>query len=142
MTRWTVFDLDDPQARIVQADSDVTHMQQVQDELCERQAHLQSILASVPDAMIVIDDKGAIISFSTAAEQVFGYAASEIVGSNVSVLMPPPDRDAHDQYLDAYFRTGLRRVIGYGRVVAGIYRAAIVSKMNCGRPRKWRPSDS
>ncbi len=123
VTRWTVFDLDDPQARIVQADSDVTHMQQVQDELCERQAHLQSILATVPDAMIVIDDKGAIISFSTAAEQVFGYAASEIVGSNVSVLMPPPDRDAHDQYLDAYFRTGLRRVIGYGRVVAGLTKS-------------------
>ncbi|QND43431.1 PAS domain S-box protein (plasmid) [Rhizobium leguminosarum bv. viciae] len=120
VTRWTVLELGDPDTLIVQSNNDVTLMQQVEDELRERQAHLQSILATVPDAMIVIDDKGCIASFSTAAEQLFGYSAHEAIGQNVSMLMPSPDREAHDGYLDSYIRTGRRRIIGYGRVVVGL----------------------
>lgn len=120
VTRWTALDLGNPRTLIVQSNNDVTFMQQVEDELRERQAHLQSILATVPDAMIVIDDKGCIASFSTAAEKLFGYSAHEAIGQNVSMLMPSPDRDAHDGYLDSYIRTGRRRIIGYGRVVVGL----------------------
>ncbi|MGO7367531.1 PAS domain S-box protein [Rhizobium ruizarguesonis] len=120
VTRWTVLDLGNPHTLIVQSNNDVTLMQQVGDELRERQAHLQSILATVPDAMIVIDDKGCIGSFSAAAEKLFGYSAHETIGQNVSILMPSPDREAHDGYLDSYIRTGRRRIIGYGRVVVGL----------------------
>ncbi|MGO6991956.1 PAS domain S-box protein [Rhizobium johnstonii] len=120
VTRWTVLELGDPDTLIIQSNNDVTLMQQVGDELRERQAHLQSILATVPDAMIVIDDKGCIASFSTAAEKLFGYSADEAIGQNVSMLMPSPDREAHDGYLDSYIRTGRRRIIGYGRVVVGL----------------------
>lgn len=120
VTRWTVLDLGDPDALIVQANSDVTYMQLVQDELHEKQAHLQSILATVPDAMIVIDDKGVVTSFSAAAEALFGYLAIEVIGLNVSILMPSPDKEAHDRYLSSYLRTGQRRIIGSGRVVAGL----------------------
>lgn len=82
-----------------------------------REAHLQSILATVPDAMIVIDAKGSIQSFSTAAERLFGYTAREVLGQNVKTLMPPPYRESHDGYLDRYVRTGEKRIIGIGRIV-------------------------
>ena len=75
------------------------------------EAHLRSILATVPDAMIVIDEKGTILSFSLAAEKMFGYAASEVIGENVRMLMPSPHRERHDGYLQRYRDTGERRII-------------------------------
>jgi two-component system sensor kinase FixL len=84
-----------------------------------REAHLQSILDSVPDAMIVIDERGSIQSFSAAAEQQFGWRSSEVIGRNVNCLMPNPYRDGHDGYLKRYLTTGERRIIGIGRVVVG-----------------------
>ena len=88
-------------------------------ELGDREAHLRSILDTIPDAMIVIDERGLIRSFSPAAERLFGWTAAEAVGRNVSILMPSPHREAHDGYLDRYYRTGERRIIGIGRVVVG-----------------------
>lgn len=81
-----------------------------------REAHLRSILETVPDAMIVIDSRGRIISFSAAAERMFGYKEADLLGENVSTLMPSPDRERHDGYLRRYFATGERRIIGIGRV--------------------------
>lgn len=80
-------------------------------------AHLRSILDTVPDAMVVIDETGHILSFSKAAERLFGYAEDELVGENVSTLMPSPDREQHDGYLERYRRTGEKRIIGIGRLV-------------------------
>jgi two-component system sensor kinase FixL len=87
-----------------------------------QEAHLRSILDTVPDAMIVIDEHGHILSFSAAAERMFGYAEDEVLGENVSVLMPSPDRERHDGYLDRYLRTGERRIIGIGRVLTARHR--------------------
>ena len=84
-----------------------------------RAAHLQSILDTVPDAMIVIDERGIIRSFSLAAERLFGYAAADALGKNIKLLMPSPYRENHDGYLDRYLRTGEKRIIGVGRVVVG-----------------------
>ena len=84
-----------------------------------REAHLQSILDTVPDAMIVIDEQGLIQSFSAAAERLFGYSAAEVLGKNVKMMMPSPYREGHDGYLARYLRTGERRIIGIGRVVVG-----------------------
>jgi two-component system sensor kinase FixL len=84
-----------------------------------REAHLESILATVPDAMIVIDERGAMQSFSSAAERLFGYRASEMLGKNIKMLMPSPYRENHDDYLARYLRTGEKRIIGIGRVVVG-----------------------
>jgi len=81
--------------------------------------HLQSILDTVPDAMVVIDRQGIMQSFSLAAERLFGWTAAEVVGRNVSVLMPEPYRRNHDSYLERYGRTGERRIIGIGRVIVG-----------------------
>jgi two-component system, LuxR family, sensor kinase FixL len=84
-----------------------------------REAHLRSILDTVPEAMIVIDEQGAIQSFSAAAERLFGYASSEVTGRNIKMMMPSPYRDNHDAYLARYLATGERRIIGIGRVVVG-----------------------
>jgi len=86
------------------------------------ESHLRSILATVPDAMVVIDEKGIILSFSAAAEKLFGYAETEVVGENVSMLMPSPDRERHDGYLRNYRETGVRKIIGVGRVTTARHR--------------------
>jgi len=87
-----------------------------------REEHLRSILATVPDAMVLIDEVGVILSFSAAAEKMFGYAEAEVVGENVSMLMPSPDRERHDSYLKNYRETGARKIIGIGRVTTARHR--------------------
>ena len=99
---------------------DISATKQAQIALREREAHLQSVLDTVPDAMIVIDSQGIMQSFSATAERLFQYPAAEAVGQNVSLLMPSPYREQHDTYLQRYFATGERRVIGRGRVVVGL----------------------
>ena len=84
-----------------------------------REAHVQSILDTVPDAMIVIDERGVMQSFSAAAERLFGYGPEEVIGKNIKMMMPSPYRENHDGYLARYLRTGERRIIGIGRVVVG-----------------------
>ena len=84
-----------------------------------REAHLQSILDTVPEAMIVIDEHGNMQSFSSAAERLFGCRAAEAIGQNIKILMPSPYRENHDGYLQRYMNTGERRIIGIGRVVVG-----------------------
>ena len=89
------------------------------DEAFARAAHMKSILDTIPDAMIVIDERGTMQSFSAAAERLFGYSAAEVLGKNVKMLMPAPYRESHDGYLQRYMNTGERRIIGIGRVVVG-----------------------
>jgi two-component system sensor kinase FixL len=84
-----------------------------------REAHLESILATIPDAMIVIDASGEIQSFSSAAERLFGYQANDVLGKNIRMMMPSPYRENHDGYLARYMQTGEKRIIGIGRVVVG-----------------------
>ena len=88
-------------------------------DLAQREAHLRSILETIPEAMIVIDEAGTMRDFSQAAERLFGWTAAEVSGKNVRMLMPAPYREAHDGYLERYHRTGERRIIGIGRVVVG-----------------------
>ena len=83
------------------------------------EARLRSILQTVPDAMIIIDERGRIESLSTTAERLFGYDADEACGCNVSLLMPSPYREQHDAYIGRYLSTGERRIIGIGRIVVG-----------------------
>lgn len=87
-----------------------------------REEHLRSILATVPDAMVLIDEMGLILSFSAAAEKMFGYAEREVIGENVSMLMPSPDRERHDSYLMNYRDSGVRKIIGIGRVTTARHR--------------------
>ena len=99
---------------------DITATKRAQGALAEREAHLQSVLDTVPDAMIIIDPQGVMQSFSATAERLFGYAAGEVIGKNVSRLMPPPYSAQHDGYLSRYLTTGERRIIGIGRLIVGL----------------------
>jgi two-component system sensor kinase FixL len=80
----------------------------------------RAILEAAVDAIIVIDHQGMIEDFSLKAQQLFGYAPEEVIGRNVSMLMPEPHRGAHDGYMRHYMETGERRVIGRGREVTAL----------------------
>lgn len=95
---------------------DITDRKAAQTALAHSELHFRSILATVPDAMIVIDEEGKIVSFSLAAERLFGYQEAEVVGKNISLLMPEGSQSRHDGYLAHYRQTGERRIIGIGRV--------------------------
>ena len=90
-----------------------------QEQLDAREAHLRSILDAVPDATVVIDARGTMISFNRAAIRQFGYTEAEVVGQNVKILMPEPYQGEHDGYIHRYLTSGERRIIGIDRVVVG-----------------------
>ena len=98
---------------------DVTESRRGAAALRESEARLRAILNTVVDAIITIDRDGTITGVNPATERMFGYSADEMVGRNVSLLMPPPYRQEHDGYLANYLRTGQARVIGIGREVQG-----------------------
>ncbi len=96
---------------------DLNEVQRLKQDLQRREALLRSILDTVPDGLVVIDEHGIVQSFNPAAERMFGYAAEEIAGHNVSLLMPSPHAADHDGYIARYMTTGERRIIGIGRIV-------------------------
>ncbi len=98
---------------------DVGEIKLLEEALRTRESHLRSILDTVPDAMIVINSRGIMQFFSTAAERLFGYGEREAIGQNVSILMPEPDRSRHDSYIFRYRSSGERHIIGIGRIVTG-----------------------
>lgn len=102
---------------VVELNLDVTEERRSQAMLEEREARLRSVLETAPDAIITIDERGTIQTFSHAAEKLFGYAAGEVIGRNVKMLMPQPYRGEHDGYLSRYRDTGERHIIGIGRKV-------------------------
>ena len=109
---------------------DIDEEKQLEEALRTRESHLRSILDTVPDAMIVIDGRGIVQFFSTAAERLFGYTEQEAIGKNVSELMPNPDRERHDGYLARYRSSGERHIIGIGRIVTGKRRDATTFPMH------------
>jgi two-component system sensor kinase FixL len=109
-----------------------------------RAERLDAILNTTIDGIIVIDAKGRIESFNRGAEQLFGYPESEVVGRNVSMLMPSPHHEEHDKYLERYLTTGEARIIGIGRQVTGRRRDGTlfpvqlsVGEMRIGGERKF-----
>ena len=99
--------------------AEIDERKRAEAELRAREAHLRTILETVPDAIVVIDAHGQIESFSPSAERSFGHRAVDVIGRNVSMLMPPPYREAHDGHIRRYLATGEKHIIGIGRVVVG-----------------------
>lgn len=77
------------------------------------------ILEMAAEGIVSIDTGGKLLSFNRAAQKIFGYSEAEVIGKNVSLLMPPPHRDNHDEYLSRYLQTGQAHVIGKTRELQG-----------------------
>jgi PAS domain S-box-containing protein len=110
-------DADGAVAGIIAVMEDVTDRRRLASSREEQRAHLAAILDAVADPIVTIDEEGSVTSFSRAAEVVFGYAASEVIGRNLKMLMPDPYRSQHDAYLRRYRETGITHIIGTSRQV-------------------------
>ena len=104
---------------VVATGVDVTEQRRIEHDLHENEAFYRSVLLTARDGIIAIDAKGIVRSINAAAEKIFGHGAEEVIGQNVSMLMPSPYRQEHDDYLDRYMTTGEKRIIGVDRVVLG-----------------------
>jgi PAS domain S-box-containing protein len=98
---------------------DITEQQRAEEAVRDRAARLRAIVETAVDGIVTIDAQGLIDSFNPAAERLFGYEPDEVIGQNVSVLMPAPYHEEHDGYLCHYLRTGEKKIIGSGREVVG-----------------------
>ncbi len=98
---------------------EMNERKQAEAALRESESRLRAIFDSAVDGMITIDEHGIIERFNPAAEAMFGYAGDEVIGNNISMLMPSPYREAHDGYLARYRQTGRKAIIGIGREVLG-----------------------
>jgi PAS domain S-box-containing protein len=97
-----------------------TNLRSLTSNLRDQAEHTQAIIDNMIDGLITIDAQGLIDAFNPAAEQIFGYDASEVLGENVRILMPSPHREKHDEYIRNYQSTGVARIIGIGREVEGL----------------------
>ena len=98
---------------------EIADRERAEGELNLNERRLRAVLDNIVDGIITIDERGTVESVSAVAERLFGYQASEVIGRNVSMLMPEPFHSEHDGYLSRYLSTGEARIIGYGREVEG-----------------------
>ena len=113
-------------------------------ELLESEARMRAIVDTAVDGIIVIDERGMIDRFNAAAEKMFGYTETQVLGKNVSMLMPNPFRKEHDGYINRYRETGEKKIIGIGREVVGMRKDGsvfpldlAVSEMDLGGRRMF-----
>ncbi len=106
-------------ANLIRALRDDRRRQDAEENLRRKEIHLRTILDTVADGIITIDNQGIIETFNSAAERIFDYSTKEVLGQNVNMLMPEPYHSAHDSYIDNYKRTHKAKIIGIGREVEG-----------------------
>ena len=99
---------------------DLSKRVHLEGQLQASEARWRAVIDSAVDGIIVIDAHGRVEGFNPAAERLFGYAAAEVLGRNVDMLMPSPYREEHDSYLSRYLATGRAKIIGSGREVQGL----------------------
>ena len=98
----------------------------------ENSALLKAIIENAIDGIITIDSKGTIETINPSGCILFEYDESEVIGQNISMLMPQPERDQHDNYLLNYHQTSKKTIIGIGREVAGLRKSGVVFPFRLG----------
>src|SRR5271157_5336027 len=109
-----------------------TERRRTEESLEASQAMMAAIVKTAVDAIITIDGQGIVWSFNPAAEKIFGYSSEEIVGKNVSLLMPPPHREQHAEYVARFKSTGERHVLGVNRVILALRKDGSTFPMEIG----------
>lgn len=120
-------ELEEPGTPPESTHSNAANRASAQSDSAER---LRAILQTAVEGIITIDERGIVESMNPAAEQIFGYRATEVIGKNVSLLMPSPYRETHDEYMGNYLRTGQAKIIGIGREVVGQRKDGAVFPMD------------
>jgi diguanylate cyclase (GGDEF)-like protein/PAS domain S-box-containing protein len=100
-----------------------TELKRTSEALHESEGRLRAIVETAIEGIVSIDERGRILSFNPAAARIFGYSLEEVLGQNVKMLMPPPYREEHDIYLERYFQTGVKNIIGTDREVSGVRKS-------------------
>ena len=116
---------------------DITQKKVLEQAMVAAEARYRAVADTAVDAFIIIDGQADVVSFNKAAERLFGYAANEVVGQNVKMLVPEPHRSAHDGYLDNYKKTGQAKIIGIGRAVEGRRKDGTVVPMDLAISEWW-----
>ena len=124
---------------IIGSACDIEPQKKFEKQLKESRALAKAVLETTVDGIITINSEGIIQSYNKAAENIFGYKEEEVLGENVSMLMPNPHRENHDQYINSYLETGEKQIIGKGREVRGKRKDGstfpmelAVSEVRCG----------
>jgi PAS domain S-box-containing protein len=130
--------------RMIGTNTDITERNHAVRAQHENEARLAAILDNVLDGIITINEQGIVESFNKSAEKIFGYAAAEVIGRNIKMLMPEPYHSEHDGYLHNFTSTGRKKIIGIGRQVVGRRRDGstfpmdlAVSEMHLGDKRMF-----
>jgi len=105
---------------------DIQALKKTEKKLEESKARNEAILESSVDAIVTINRDGLIQSFNLAAQNMFGYTEDDVIGKNVSILMPSPHSQKHDEYIQNYILSGEKKIIGRGREVQGIRKDGTV----------------
>lgn len=111
---------DDKTPRVISLINDITERQKANNEIEKQRGELELILNNMVDAVISINDKGEILSFNKAAEDLFQYKAKDILGERVNMLMPDPFRNEHETYIQNYIETGVSKIVGRSRDLTAI----------------------
>ncbi|HVX67884.1 MAG TPA: PAS domain S-box protein [Bryobacteraceae bacterium] len=105
--------------RLVAIGRDVTGRRAAEEALKASEALTRSVVYTAVDGIITADERGIVESFNPAAERLFGYAAEEVIGKSLSLLMPPVAAEEHQSQIQRYLETGVRNIIGIGRETMG-----------------------
>lgn len=111
---------------------DISERKKLEREQQEANERLRSVVDYVADAIVTIDERGIVASWNRSAERIFGYSSDEMIGQNVSRLMPEPYRSDHNSYLATYVRTGIAKVVGISREMVGQRRDGSVFPIDLG----------
>lgn len=116
--------------RILSVGIDITDKVNTEKALIASESKSKTILETIADGIITINEAGNILSFNKAAENIFGYTVDEVIGKKIGILMPAPYREEHNGYLNRYLKTGERKIIGTGREVEGLRNDGTIFPMD------------